>query len=414
MSTSASKTEQARSFDTHAKQVALRVRSAFGNILEALPGRVRRPHEVQRTLGIDKSLASKLVRLVEAKDPFQAGQHMPGTAAVGMFLSAAGSCVEAPLIEAAQQAVEEYQELIDVHAGDRASLAMMLAGHATTGTERADLAHRKAAFKGMSYTWGVQARTQLKAHFLHPSDDGQMVDMASLLGFVELRRIRPNVPWIISQVRLTDDDGQMRRASVRQRLDADSAVDGSDQVPLLRKFCSKPLPRFRRVSSPGGFLEDELVEGPVGKTGAISCFTSEVGRAIATRYRDEHNRWAVLNARLHTPVETLVFDEFVHEDLFGPIAPELAVYSNLSGGPWFPQAGLHRHRLPVTAAVELLGKGPAVVYTPQISRYAEMVSYVYDKLGWDGERFDVYRAVVQFPPMPTCVALMHELPEAPG
>jgi hypothetical protein len=410
MGASSASAGHAPTFEAHAKEVILRLRTAFGAIMEALPDKVRRPHELQRTLGIDKNLAWKIVRIVEAKDPFRAGQHVPGPAALRIFLNAARTCVDDVLIRAAAEAGEEFEELIEVHAGDRASLGMMMAGHVSRGGAQADLAHRKAAFQGMSYIWGIQAAAQLKAHFLHPSAQEGMLDMASLLGFVSLRRIRPNVSWVMAQVKCTDDDGEVRRSCVRE------PVDGSRpdvEVPLLAEFCSQPLPRFRRIRSPSGFLEDELVEGPVGKTGAITCFTSEVGRAIATRYRDEHNRWAVLNARLHTPCETLVFDEFVHEDLFGRIAPELAVYSNLGGGPWFPEAGLDRHRLPVSASVEYLGKGPSVVYTSEISRYTEMVCYVFDKLGWDGARFDVYRAVVQYPPIPTCVALMHELPEAP-
>jgi hypothetical protein len=43
-----------------------------------------------------------------------------------------------------------------------------------------------------------------------------------------------------------------------------------------------------------------------------------------------------------------------------------------------------------------------------------MIRYALGKLGWDGERFDVYRVEMQYPIIPTSVIMMHDLPEAPA
>jgi len=183
---------------------------------------------------------------------------------------------------------------------------------------------------------------------------------------------------------------------------------------LLREFCSKPLPRFRRTIRQHGFVEDELVEGPVGNTAAVTCITGEVSRGVASYYRSEHNRCGAVVARMRTPCEALVFDQLAHEDLFGRISPELIIYSQLTGGPSIPFPGMECDRLPLSESVEYLGKGPSVVYTPHVPRYAEMVQYVFDKLALDGERFDVYRVVLLYPPIPTSVVMSHELPAAPA
>jgi hypothetical protein len=404
--------QSSTSFESHAEQVVLRLRTALGAIIDGLPGSVRRPHELQKALGIDKNLAWRIVRVVEAKDAFELGRHIPGRSAMRSFLNAAADCVDETLIEAAQKADEGFERLIELHAGDRASMLMMMAGCARRGREQVDVAHRKAAFQGMSYIWGVQASAQLKTDIVHPSAEHRgFLDIASLRGFIGLRRMRPNVPWVIARGRSSDDDGVVRSPMVREPIDTCS---GSDQVPLLRRFCSQPLPQFRRIVCEHGFVDDELVEGPIGNMGAVTCVTGEVVRNLGSYYRDEHNRWGTVNARLHTPCEVLVFDQFVHEDMFGRIQPKVGLHSDLSGRMWIPVVARERDRLAVQVTAEYLGKGPSVAYTPHVPRYSEMLRYVFGKLGWDGERCDVYRVVMKYPVVPSTIAMTHELPEAPA
>jgi hypothetical protein len=399
-----------------ARRVLLDTRNAFAAILEAVPGLEPRAQEVSEALAIPRKLGWQIAKLVCETDPFLVARYVPARGGMKTFLQAAARRkVPEALLQAATAAVKEFERLIDVHADDRASLEMMLSACASRADEQADVTWRKAAFMGNSYIWGVRAKTQLKTHFLHPSAEAGQLDIASLRGFVGLRRMRPNVPWVIARARCTDDDGKVRRAFVSQSLDVESAgKEGTDAVPLLPEFCSKPLPRFRRTIRQYGFLEDELVEGPVGNTGAITCITGEVSRGIASYLRTEHSQQGSVVARMRTPCEALLFDQLVHEELFGPISPELAVYSQLGGGPSIPHPEMERERLPARESVEYLGKGPSVIYTPHVPRYSEMVRYVFDKLGWDGERFDVYRAVLLFPVIPTSVVMRHELPEAPG
>ena len=63
--------------------------------------------------------------------------------------------------------------------------------------------------------------------------------------------------------------------------------------------------------------------------------------------------------------------------------------------------------------VSYLGKGPSVLHTPDVPRYAQMGRYVFERVGWDGDRFDVYRCRVEYPVMPSSVAMCFDLPEAP-
>jgi len=402
-------------FEADAEAVLSRVRDAFAQIVESLRGNTRQGKDLHQALGIDKTLAWKILKVAHGADLFMIVQHVPGPAGVKTFLEAAKRReVPARIVESATAAVADFEQLIDRHAGDRASLEMMAAGFAKHGRASSELGYRKAAVRGNSYTWGVHAATQLKADFMWPGSQAGQVDIASLRGLVGFRRLRRNVPWVIARARCTDNDGETRRPFTPTPIDRPAPEsEGIAPVPLLRDFCSEPLPSFRRVAGGDGFLEDELVAGPVGIRGAVTCITGEISRNVASYFRDEHNLFGDFIVRLRTPCDTLIFDLFVHEGLFRDVRPELGVYSELAGGAPYPAGDRIRNRLSVSASVDLLGKGPGVVHSPDVPRYAEMVRYVLGKLAWDGNCLSVYRVRLQFPPIPTSVVMRYELRERP-
>ncbi len=404
-------------FVEHAEHVPQHVKGSFVEVIDALPGHITQPRELSSCLKIDKKLAWKVVNLARGSELFTVARHIPGTAATKLFLKAAAKQgVPLSRIEAVTTAMKDFERLTKLHAGDRATLEMMLLSHGKEDRRRADLAHRKAAFAANSYIWGVQAKTQVKIDFLHPAADQGRLDYATIRGFVGLRRIRPDVPVVIARTRIVDDDGVSRSPPLlREPLDPlDVVSEDAPTSPLLRRFCSNPLARFRRVTGSHGFVEDEWIEGEVGNAGSTTCFTGEVARSVVPQYRTEHDRWGTHAAVVRTPCEALVLDLLVHEDLYVPLDLELIVYGELAGrSPVLLIEGHAGNRLPTLESIEHLGKGSAVVHTPHVPRYAEMIRHTFDKLGWDGNRFDVYRVQIQYPIIPASVLMMHELPEAP-
>lgn len=403
-------------FEEDAHRVISSVRNAFAAILDSLPGHVARGHEVSKALGIHRKLGWQIANIVYEPDPFAAAQHIPGQTSVRSFLDAATERhVNRELIASAEDAMAEFERLIQVHAGDRESLDMMLTVCSDESNQAARIELRKMGFRCNSSIWGVQAKTQLAAHFLYPGSREGWFDLAVVRGLVELRRIRSNVPWLVTRTRMDHDDGP-RQQPMREPLDA-AGDEGGDTsgVPLLREFCSQPLPQFQRTITPRGFIQDELVGGPAGKTAAVDCFTGEVLRNLHSRYRDEHN-WAWrIRVRMRTPCRFLVFDQLIHEDLFGPIEPEFRVFSELSeDAEELRTDELERVRIPIPGSVRYLGKGISRIRTPEVPRYADIVRHVLDRLGWDSERFDVYRIRMEYPPIPTGIAMQNGLLGSPS
>jgi hypothetical protein len=401
----------ATAFESDVHQALSALQAALGAAVEALPEYPRRAPDLVRQLGLERNLAWKLFRLVNERDVFVAARFVPGPASIESFIAAAaGAGVGAALLEKVSQAAADYAGVVRLHAGDRASADIMLG--VRTG-EAGELALRRNAFRSMSYLAGVQAEAQLQTFIFAPSPgEIDKIDGVSLNGFVGLTRVRPDAPVVIGRAMVTNDDGTVIKAA------RDEAIDGplgdGEYVPLLRDFCSTPLPRFRQVPGERGFVENELEEGPVGKTGAITFMTGNVIRARASRYRDELNAKWDLVARLRTPTSLLVLDVLIERSIFGPITPHVGVYSDLFGHALQRGPARERYRLPSVHKVETLGQGTGAAHTSEIPRYSRMLQHVMDKLQWDGSRFIAYRARIEYPFTPTSVVVSFDLLERPS
>lgn len=402
-----------RAFEEDALRALQNIREAFAALLESLPQRVGRAHEVAKVLGIHRKLGWQIAKLVYESDPLAAAQHVPGAASIRRFLDAvAKQKVNAELIDSARAAVESFERLVEVHAGDRESLNLMLTGWGGEAARKADLVQRRAAFSAGSYIWGVQAQTSLSTVFLSPSTTREdFFDLAHIMGFVALRRMRSQVCWPIRYSKHIADDNSELEQPLREPLDDTSAAAG--EPPLLRRFCSQPVPKTRRRVFADGSVVDEITPGPIGNTGAIDCFVGEFCRAVMYKYRTEQSWTWALGRVVRAPCEALILDQFIHEDLFGRIQPQLRMYRDLTGAP--PASGTSRQedQMPIFETVRHLGKGLSGIRTPDVHRYVEMATYVFERFGWDPDRFHVYRARVEYPPMPTMVCMEHPLPERP-
>jgi hypothetical protein len=402
-------------FQTDAERVLSRVRNAFAQVLEILRRDTQEGKSLDRALGIDRTLSWKIQKVAHSADLFVAAQHMPGSTAMEIFLKAAiQRDVPGDIVESAAHALADFEKLVELHAGDRASFEIMAAGFTKRVRASASLAHCRAAVRANAGIWGVHAAAQLRTDVIWPSSRSGQVDIASLRGFVGFRRLRPDVPWVIARSRCSDNDGRVRRIFAPEPIDPAGHGEGElPPVPLLRDFCSRPLPEFRRVAWGDGYLDDELLAGPVGNRGAVTCIAGEVSRSVASYFRDGDNTFGEFIVTVRTPCDALVFDLLVHEDLFPDSSPEFAVYSELAGGAPFPAGNRTRQPLPIPASVDLIGRGPEAVHCAEVPRYAEMIRYALDKLAWNGSRLRVYRVCLPFPPMPASVVMRYELPEKP-
>jgi hypothetical protein len=267
---------------------------------------------------------------------------------------------------------------------------------------------RELAYRGNSGIWGVQARARLTTGVIAPSrTEPDKLDLALIGGFLGFRRLRPDVRWTLFRFKGYNDDGSPRGGEF-ERIDPS---DPEDAPRLMRRFCSVTMPRVEVVQS-GVQTEYVLPGGPVGNLGAFDCYFGEIVRG-APMYRSEKDRFGEFSTGVRLPIETLVFDLIVHQDVPMPHAPRLIVQGFANTSPDGPDASKHMAELPIAEPILELAGSPPVVTTPLVPRYSDVMSTVYSRLGRPPHEFRGVRLMMKYPPMSSQVVLRWELPTRP-
>lgn len=399
-------------FEDHVKAVVHKLRDNLADILGEVGADPTKPQDMARQLGLNKNLTWKVSHILGESDPYMAIPHIPGKSGLGILVrTLKKNGASAKTLKALRESIDEFERMVEIHAGDRTHLEMMLDSLTHDGEQQRHENHRKLSFLGNSATWGVQARVQLTVNFIAPSQSPDMVDLAWLSGLINFRRLRPDVNWAMASARKSVDDGSLLPLGAIEPIDAN--FNGSDQAPLMGEYCTDPLPEIRTVSGPESMLRYELMEGPVGNTAAVSCIIGLHGKGFVRRYRCEDDSIGEHIARMSTPVEVLVHDLFVHEELSHAFNPEICLYSQLPGGPMYPMSGRNQGRLPLHEKVIDLGRGTSGLMTLEVPRYKLMLQSVYERLGWDEGKFHGFRFKMRYPPIPSLAVLRYDLPEPP-
>ena len=397
-------------FQDHVRVVVRSVRGAFSELLTSVGANPRDPQSISRQFGLNKNLAWKISKIIQTNDPALTIQQMPGVSGIKIFLRGMERAGASPaLLETTRDAMLDFENLIKVHSGDRATLEMMGSELSPAGRPQRDEYYRKYFFRGASFIWGVQTRVSLKVGLVGPGDSPGMLDFASLSAFIDFRRLRPDVTWTMAARRSRNDDGTEMPTFASEALDP--RYSGKDQAPLVEEFCSQPLPELRRVRTAGS-TNFELVEGPVGNTGARNCVIGTIQRQLPY-YRTPENVFGEHTAISETPAELLIFDLFFHRDFTFAIPPAASLYSELGATAPYPARGRDRNRLPLNEPLHDLGTGSLLLATPEVRRYRQMVQMMFDRMGWAPEQFHGFRMKLPYPPCPAALVLNYRLPEPP-
>jgi hypothetical protein len=406
--------EASRELRREARDVANDVRAAWLALIQATPGgrTVRRATQLCRLLGLSTKLGWQIWRMCQSTSPYELVSHLPGPQGVAIVLEAATK-LGAPraAVSRARKAIERIDDLTRTHAGDRASLVMMLAPLSVSDEDReqSDGEHRRLAFLGNSYLWGVQARVHLNLSILHPGAHDHVIDTAAVRGVIDLRRLRPDRPWIITRTGCRPG----RHSDGRYREPMTAASTDEDRPPLIEEFCSSPTPVVRLLPVANSNLLDlELAPTQMGDAGSVTCIVGEALRNLP-RYRTSPDSRGRLSPILFTPCERLIQDVLIHRGA-EPLLPLRASFFGDPRGDGLSEM-IDRNILPIVANIRSLGRGIDAVDTPHIPRYRELVERSHELLGWQADAdFDVYRLELIYPPFPCTSVVEFELPEAPA
>ncbi|MFN8547231.1 MAG: hypothetical protein U0527_04480 [Candidatus Eisenbacteria bacterium] len=310
------------------------------------------------------------------------------------------------LVRSLTAAADEFEQVARAHAGSRTHLDLLLQAQPDAAEERSEVRWRERAFLGNSFIWGAQAKVTLGLTLINfAARKRDWIDVAQVRGLVGLRRVRPNLHWVVNQSVVLNR--RKRVTSPKRRPLDEVAARAMDGVPVLPDFCSKPCPALRRRLSADGLVNDELLPAPVGASGQQTILLGEVLRELAPRHATEARQRAHFGSVSRTPSELLLLDHFVHRDLFPEVTRELCVFGEINS----PVTMAEDDRLPVGDTIEALGAGVGAARTSDVPGYLELVRWTFDRLGWDATQFDLYRVRMAYPPVPASVMVRHPLPE---
>lgn len=388
------------------------IRGALTELVSSVGADASRPQELARQYRVNRNLSWKISKIINATDPYDVVPHLPGHGGLERLLSAfetasAPRCV----IDAVRNAMRDFDQAVERHAGDRSTFELMLSSMAPDklSPERVEAARRQA-FIGNSGIWGVQCRVRLASYFLAPNGgNSEMLDGVVVGGLHGVRRLRPDasVPLFMRQA-YHNDDGTLVATPV-EPIDATSGPN--NDMMLMRDFCSPDLPTLDMLPADSS-LRFELPVGPVGNTALMDWTFGWYMRSFASRYQTEKNRVAEHSTRMFVPTELLICDLQVHRSLDFALDPKPYLYSQLAGPATYP-IWRDEDILPIMESVQSIGDGMPVVATPHVPNYPQIVQRVYDQLGWTGRDFHGFRITIKYPPIPSVLILRSQLPDRP-
>ncbi len=401
--------DTASGLEARAADVGRELGQCLRELLEGLPGSPRGPQQLARVLGLDKVLTSRVLKAARVKEPIAVLFHAPGPEPLRRLVRSVARSGGAP--EAAKRAgaaVDRFERLIRQDGGDRSSLDAVISAWLPETRRDFELRRKQAAFKAMSQLRGTMAETNLACVLLHPSDDGKNLDVVWVFGLLGFQRLRPGVSAKVTTRRMTPQGGP------RQPVNLDGRPITHVEDARLDEFCEAP-PAPLDVRQAGDVVHYMLGGDGFGPRSAVDLVLVEVNfREIPRFVPRGSGRKGNVFAEVSAPAKSLLFDVFVHEDVYPGSEPQLVIYDTaLEGVANVNDPARDVDRLQVAETIQPLGRGAATGRNAQVPGYAGMLRHVFGKLGWDDRAFRGYRCAIDYPIYGTQVAMAFDPPPPP-
>jgi hypothetical protein len=395
-------------FQQAATTVLAELQRAVASLLASASGETRRVADVVRTFGVDHRLGWQIHKIANAPTPLAVGANVPARVSMQKLLKAASRRkVPANVVKGVSEAFDQYEQLVEEHAGDRAELEAMLSAFLPEEREKQELASKQAAFKAMSDIRGVASDATTCTFLLHPSSTAARVDQAVIAGSFGLRRVRPGTHIAFWSVSVETPE--------QEPLNLAGEPASGPHGTLLREFCSDAALRIE-VDKRDNLTNFWLAGQEVGLRAAVDLVSAEHRPAATGRYRAPGLARNNLFEVADTPTKRLTLDVFVHRDLYPNASPYLAIYQTITrgivrkyGDPAREHDRLHLHEI-----IRAITGGVSQAHLPHVPRYVEMLEHACGRLKWDAASFRGYRLDVQYPVYGAQYMIGFELPEKPA
>ncbi len=384
------KTTSADSFVTECRIALESLQLDVATLIASSPQPVQRATDLQASLSIRAPLAWQMFRLANAEAPMETVLHIPLADAMEKVLEAAhrrGFCQGA--IRATATSYAKFNEMVALHAGDRATFDGMVSGLITGASEQIDLKVRRAAFRANSQLWGMRAQTTYRCLIGAWDTAPDSAPSVIIQGTRKVRALRPNQSLPICR----------RTVTVTSYGDSVDRTPSSTNAEILRDFCSPELPRI--VSKiKGSVAHDFLTFNAVGLTAELDVFVSTRLRSGMNSSEPEMG----VTSMVRLPSEEFIADLLVPAGVMDPKTARLRVCGCLEDVS-AAETGPAEYVVPSDHQVEYLGRNIAALQTETIPFCADMIRYILRDTGQNRAEFDIFRCRIPYPTLHMCIGL---------
>ncbi len=388
--------------------IGRRLAQTIGEIVDAVPNRPRGPQALASELALDKVLASRMLKAIRAGDPMAVVHHAPGPEPMRRLVRAAERRgVDAAVIANAKVAIDEFEQLIRRDVGDRSALDAIISAWLPEARREFELRRKQALYRATSQLKGAAAKTCVSVVFLNPSGDESKLDVVWVIGYLGLQRLRPGVAVTCASRRIAPVDAPRRPQTLS------GATSESIGDYRLDRFCQlPPAPIERRPA--GETVHYVLAGDDFGPGSETDLLIAEVNLAEMPRFVPAGSgRRGYVFAEVGTPSKRLLFDCFVHADVYPARHPQLVLHDTAyEGVADLNDRARDVNQLDMVESIQQLGSGTIAARDASMPQYVQLLRHVFASMEWDESSFRGYRCVVDYPVYGSQVSMAFDPPSA--
>ncbi|MBY0310910.1 MAG: hypothetical protein K2W85_02455 [Phycisphaerales bacterium] len=395
--------------------VGVGLKEAFSPLIQTFAGQSMRPAALARSIGIDRTLAARIVRAARSEDATgnETLKESPAPGGLRIIIDAARRAgASEAMLEPTVQATNGFERLILEFPGGRSALEATMAERDGDLRDRNERAAKQAIHRAMSSLVGYQADTVLATTIISPGRDDTSCDVTYVLGKYGVRRLRASSPITVFGFRSTPNVQNLAETQVE-------SIDGlanpeNARAYLMPDFCSRPLPPLSLFQS-GSMLLYTLADSVPEVNHPVSLTAALVARNAGPRHQSGGRTFHFESHVCRLPCKVLLADVLIHDDVFSGSEPTVSsALQGIGSGerrPDMPEFQLDRIDLGLPFSP--LGVGLGATETSEVPRYPQLLAQVFARRGLNPERFRGYRLRVQYPVPLVSFTVWIKLPPGP-
>jgi hypothetical protein len=371
------------------------LRLCIATVLEAIAGTKPRPARITLATGLDKSLASRLVRALRSTSDLELMHLVPSPGGLHILADLARRHADPASIDNLLAATKRFEALLDSVPGGRAAIDAQISESSLTALVKREHIAKQASFKSMSFLLGHFCDVLTTSLFLVPGKNGR-VDGIEIQRRTGLRRIRPSTPLALMSFWSEPDDHAEEHAIRIETIDGERGAKDPTGF-ILPEFSTQPTPEFEVVHT-GPMTTLVLAGDP--NVHAPAQFTTAFRICNGWPMVPESHIYTLRGYVLHMPCRRMVREVYLAESLFTDASPRVSFLLPGARPAMRPPTDDGRRQfteVDLTVAIEQLAPGLPSYTIPGVVNHGAAVRHVLERAGHGDTKFRGWRCAMTYP-----------------